>query len=244
MLNPHNERTELRANSVPNHCLIGALDNSDVDILVDRIKKWRLIRWWKIGHQAIACRQSTRLINCLHDTDCNIFMDIKLWDTPRTVMATIKAYGENNRIQALSLGDDCITQDAADLANSYGIKLWAIVNKSSAHGAGRAMRADVPCAGIITASPNFYRYGDKYSDREVIVPAVRLPWQSNDDHPKVWTPWAAIEAGADYIVVGRTLADPWWQENIRFGEHRQPDSASTRVETALIGPRDSNVEAD
>jgi hypothetical protein len=62
-------------------------------------------------------------------------------------MATIKAYGENNRIQALSLGDDCITQDAADLANSYGIKLWAIVNKSSAHGAGRAMRADVPCAG-------------------------------------------------------------------------------------------------
>jgi orotidine-5'-phosphate decarboxylase len=171
-------------------------------------------------------------------------MDIKLWDTPRTVMATIKAYGENNRIQALSLGDDCITQDAADLANSYGIKLWAIVNKSSAHGAGRAMRADVPCAGIITASPNFYRYGDKYSDKEVIVPAVRLPWQSNDDHPKVWTPWAAIEAGADYIVVGRTLADPWWLENIRFGEHRQPDSASTRVETALIGPRDSNVEAD
>ena len=93
-------------------------------------------------------------------------------------------------------------------------------------------------------SPNFYRYGDKYSDKEVIVPAVRLPWQSNDDHPKVWTPWAAIEAGADYIVVGRTLADPWWQENIRFGEHQQPDSASTRVETALIGPRDSHVEAD
>ena len=59
-----------------------------------------MVENWPSGYSS---RQSTRLINCLHDTDCNIFMDIKLWDTPRTVMATIKAYGENNRIQALSL---------------------------------------------------------------------------------------------------------------------------------------------
>jgi orotidine-5'-phosphate decarboxylase len=215
MLIPHKEQMEVEeAKSVPNSCLIGALDNPDVGVLVNRIKKWRQIKWWKIGHQAIACRQSTRLTNCLQDLDCNIFMDLKLWDIPRTVMATIKAYGENNRIHSLSLGDDCITKDAADLANSYGIKLWAVVNRASAHGTGRSVRADVACAGIITASPNFYRYGDKYSDKKVIVPAVRLPWQSNDDHPKVWTPWGAVAAGADYIVVGRTLADPWWEGNI------------------------------
>jgi len=99
MLNPPDEQTELKANSVPNYCLIGALDNPDVDLLIDRIKKWRQIRWWKIGHQAIASRQSTRLTHCLHDTDCNIFMDIKLWDTPRTVMATIKASVEITRFR-------------------------------------------------------------------------------------------------------------------------------------------------
>jgi len=222
MLNPDKEQTEVEeAKSVPNSCLIGALDNPDVDVLINRIKKWRQIKWWKIGHQAIACRQSTRLTNCLQDLDCNIFMDLKLWDIPRTVMATIKAYGENNRIQALSLGDDCITKDAADLANSYGIKLWAVVNRASVHGTGRSVRADVPCAGVITASPNFYRYGDRYADKEIIVPAVRLPWQSNDDHPKVWTPWGAISAGANYIVVGRTLADPWWHENIDLSFRRK-----------------------
>jgi len=44
-------------------------------------------------------------------------------------------------------------------------------------------------------------------DFKIVTPGIRLPGQSADDQQRTATPREAIEAGADYIVVGRAVTN-------------------------------------
>jgi len=43
------------------------------------------------------------------------------------------------------------------------------------------------------------------SDCILVVPGIRPAWSSNDDQKRIMTPYNAIEAGADYLVIGRPI---------------------------------------
>ena len=48
-------------------------------------------------------------------------------------------------------------------------------------------------------------------DFVIVTPGVRPVWAASDDQKRIMTPCDAIEAGADYIVIGRPVtgaADP------------------------------------
>jgi orotidine-5'-phosphate decarboxylase len=45
------------------------------------------------------------------------------------------------------------------------------------------------------------------SDFKIVTPGIRLPGQSADDQQRMATPRDAIDAGADYIVIGRAVTN-------------------------------------
>lgn len=73
------------------------------------------------------------------------------------------------------------------------IRLAGIAAKSKAHG--------VVCSGQ-EVGPLSARYSDKL---RFLVPGIRLSGTSRDDQARVVTPQFAVEAGASYIILGRTV---------------------------------------
>jgi orotidine-5'-phosphate decarboxylase len=46
------------------------------------------------------------------------------------------------------------------------------------------------------------QFGD---DIELVVPGIRPPWSETADQKRVMTPRQALDAGADYLVIGRPI---------------------------------------
>jgi orotidine-5'-phosphate decarboxylase len=75
-----------------------------------------------------------------------------------------------------------------------------------------ALARDARCTGVV-CSPHEARDLKAYfgSDFQTLCPGIRPAGHSHGDQKRVATPQVAIEAGADYLVVGRPIvqaADP------------------------------------
>ena len=62
----------------------------------------------------------------------------------------------------------------------------------------------------IVASPHEikilrFEFGDKI---KIVVPGIRPTWSDPGDQKRFMTPREALEAGADYLVIGRPITTP------------------------------------
>lgn len=170
--------------------LIVALDGplKEAKYLYDKWKE-RGITIWKVGHQWLS--QTKDL------PEGNIFLDVKLWDTPDTVRQAIKNYGAQN-LYSISLR----SYIPIDTLEPGSMKLWLITALSSE-------APDLPINvgdGLISTVI--------FPIIPTIVPGIRLPWQTPDNHLRPITPGNAHKLGASYIILGRTLIDPWWDRGV------------------------------
>ena len=73
---------------------------------------------------------------------------------------------------------------------------------------------DAGCSGVVCAGPEARAVKERFGqDFLVVCPGIRPDWGQvpSDDQRRTMTPYEAIKAGADYIVVGRPIrlaADP------------------------------------
>ena len=51
---------------------------------------------------------------------------------------------------------------------------------------------------------------DRPHDMTIICPGVRPGWAQKNDQARVMTPKEALDAGADYLVIGRPITQPDW----------------------------------
>jgi orotidine-5'-phosphate decarboxylase len=151
-----------------------------------------------------------------------VFVDAKLHDIPSTVeraaeniaalgpaMFTVHALGGEAMIAAAARGAERGARAAADRAPMV-IAVTVLSSLSGESRAAPASRAyEARAAGAVGAVVS----GDDVSVvREVmgeefclVVPGIRPPGSNGHDQVRVLTPIEAIEAGADYIVVGRAI---------------------------------------
>jgi orotidine-5'-phosphate decarboxylase len=212
--------------------LIVALDVDDLATateLVDRLAPLGV--WFKVGYQPLF-RYGEALRARLAERGANVFLDPKLHDIPRTVEAavralvapgvrilTVHALGGNDMLQAAvaaaseraaELGIDApkifavtlLTSIAAEDLNELGLQGGPGENTMRL----AALARDARCAGVV-CSPHEVRDLKSYfgHDFEALCPGIRPAGANRDDQRRVATPEAALEAGADYLVVGRPI---------------------------------------
>lgn len=71
-----------------------------------------------------------------------------------------------------------------------------------------ALAYEAGCAGVVCAGSEARAVKERFGrDFLVVCPGIRPPWAQvpGDDQRRVVTPYEAVKAGADYIVVGRPL---------------------------------------
>jgi orotidine-5'-phosphate decarboxylase len=182
-------------------------------------------RFYKVGSELFTA-SGADIIQWLRDTGCDVFLDLKFHDIPNTVagamrnvakmgvrLATVHASGGSKMMKAAvdAAGADCgvlavtilTSLDDAQLGEAWGrdrvdvqnevLRLAELARGAGVHG--------IVCSGE-EAMAVHSRHG---SHLKLLVPGIRLPGDAAGDQARIVTPEAASEAGASYIVVGRSV---------------------------------------
>ena len=207
--------------------------------------------FYKVGLELFS-REGPRIVEALTRKDKRVFLDLKLHDIPNTVAKSVHA--------ARDLGVDFLTlhttgggpmmaaaaEAAGDEVTLLGVTVLTSMTVSDVEAVwqrelGSLRDEVVRLAGLakeagvrgVVASPMEVRPLKRLlgSDLLVVTPGIRLAGDGHDDQARVATPAAAAEAGADYLVVGRSITAA-----------RDPAEAMARVRVQASTPVDSGEE--
>jgi orotidine-5'-phosphate decarboxylase len=214
--------------------LIVALDVATLDAateLVEQLAPLGVI--FKVGYEALfAFGEAIRAK--LEGLGAQTFIDAKLHDIPHTVEAAVRslvrpgvriltahALGGHEMLsaavagagaRALELGIEpprifavtILTSIAPEELNELGLLGGPGENVIRL----AALARDARCAGVV-CSPHEVRDLKAYfgADFAALCPGIRPSGASHGDQKRVATPASAVEAGADYLVVGRPIVE-------------------------------------
>ncbi len=202
----------------------------DVDDLVVALRLARQLQPYfsvaKVGLELYTAA-GPEAIGALNALGYRVFLDVKMHDIPTTVgraarvlgalgvqMVTMHAHGGVAMLQA---GVEGLREGASRAGVEEPWALAVTVLTSDADAPPHIMpkrvmlAAEAGCTGIVCAAADLkdaYAYAPRLRR---VVPGIRLAGTDHHDQARVATPRAAIDDGADLLVIGRTVtqaADP------------------------------------
>ncbi len=181
--------------------------------------------FYKVGLELFS-REGPEVVEALTQRDKRVFLDLKLHDIPNTVARSVAAAGElgvdfltvhtTGGVPMMAaaaeaaggaltlLGVTVLTSmSVADVEAAWGRELGPLRDEV-VRLAGLAREAGV---GGVVASPMEARSLKRMMDSDLLVvtPGIRLGGDDHHDQARVTTPADAVDAGADYLVVGRSI---------------------------------------
>lgn len=202
--------------------------------LMDRLPQ---VQFWKVGLELFVS-VGPKILEELRGRGKRIFLDLKFHDIPNTMGGACGAaavYGVDLLTVHGTAGKAALlaAQDAARNAvvqKAGGPKLLAVTVLTSLSGRSLALELKIPlevsdyALQLALMAQECGLAGAVCSPQEVrqlrmvcqpgfllVCPGVRPDWAERGDQQRTLTPLAAIQAGADYLVIGRPItgaADP------------------------------------
>ena len=210
--------------------LIVALDLSDVpaaERLVDQLDG--VATFFKVGLTLQLAPGVERLIQSLIDRGKRVFLDYKYYDIPETIRKAVSRASERGVSFLTIHGSSSLIKAAVEGCGSSGMKLFTVTvltswDKSDLLDMGysqhavdelvlfRARKAlEAGCDGVIASGREAQAIRELTDKLLVVTPGIRPDGYGEDDQKRRTTPADAIQAGADYLVIGRPItgaADP------------------------------------
>jgi orotidine-5'-phosphate decarboxylase len=194
------------------------------------------ISFFKIGLQLYTA-EGPEIVRAVSSTDSKVWLDLKLYDIPNTVARAVESAGRLG-VQMLTIhlsgGSEMIRAAKSARADNIlllGVTVLTSSTEETLRETGIAGRVDHQVlrlaklgieAGIdgIVASPREIKplrreFGDKI---KMVVPGIRPIGSEVHDQKRTMTPRDALEAGADYLVIGRPIT-----------AHRNPREAVAKI---------------
>ena len=181
------------------------------------------ISFFKIGLQLYTA-EGPEIVRAVLATGAKVFLDLKLHDIPNTVARAVES-ASNLGVQMLTIhlsgGSEMIHAATAARANNIsllGVTVLTSSTEQTLREIGISNKVDDQVlrlaklgveAGIdgVVASPHEIKIlraevGDKI---KIVIQGIRPSWAEPGDQKRFMTPRAALEAGADYIGIGRPI---------------------------------------
>jgi orotidine-5'-phosphate decarboxylase len=152
-----------------------------------------------------------------------VFLDLKLFDIPNTVANAVTAastLGVQMLTIHLSGGAEMIRAATARKGKILilGVTVLTSANEQTLREAGvsdtienqvlRLARLGIENGidGIVASPHEIKMLRREFGDRiKIVVPGIRPTWSEPGDQKRFMTPREALEAGADYLVIGRPI---------------------------------------
>ncbi|HEV8663887.1 MAG TPA: orotidine-5'-phosphate decarboxylase [Candidatus Methylomirabilis sp.] len=211
--------------------VIVALDMSDAALaarLLDRLDG--LARFYKVGGQLFTAA-GPEIVRAVRARGAEVFLDLKFHDIPTTVAGAIRSaaaldvamltvHAAGGRAMLAAAVEAAASRDGGRrpkvLAVTVLTSLSAVAAREEA-GVARPLPEQVlhlarlaKAAGLdgAVASPQEVRALREALGKGflLVTPGIRPTWAGRDDQVRVLAPREALEAGADYLVVGRPIA--------------------------------------
>jgi orotidine-5'-phosphate decarboxylase len=210
---------------------VGGLD--DALAMARRLAPWFGIA--KVGHELYA-EAGPAAVDALLDQGFRIFADLKIYDIPNTVERAARTHGRRG-VSFLNFpaagGADMLRAGAAGLrdgAHAAGLEtpvaLAVTVLTSEPDASAFPERLEAAsragCDGVVCSMHEVEEA--RRAGLRTMVPGIRLAGADHDDQARVGTPDGAIAAGADWIVLGRTVTAA-----------RDPEAAAADVHAVVEG---------
>ncbi len=196
----------------------------DVDDLVEATRLGRQLSPWfgvaKVGLELFAAA-GPDAIGAMIDLGYDVFLDIKLHDSPTTVRKaasvsgalgvtylTMHAHGGSDMLKA---GVEGFAEGAreAGLPEPTALAITVLTSDAEApdHIVPARLRVAVEagCGGIVCAASDLKDIREMAPRTMRVVPGIRAAGGDRHDQPKAVTPAEALQAGADLLVIGRAV---------------------------------------
>ncbi len=196
----------------------------DLDDMVEATRLAREMRPWfgvaKVGLELYSA-VGPDVIAPLRDLGYEVFVDLKLHDIPTTVhkaskvlgalgasYVTMHAFGGRDMLRA---GDQGLREGAraADLPEPTSLAVTILTSDTGApsHILGKRLTVamEAGCGGVVCAADDLEEARTFAPAMVKAVPGIRLPGDDVHDQKRSATPGEAAAAGADLLVVGRTV---------------------------------------
>src|SRR3954468_9805138 len=218
-----------RSAIAPRDRLIVALDLPGVDAAEAMVARLGdSVGFYKIGYQ-LAYAGGLPLVRQLAQSGKKVFLDLKLHDIGNTVargvesiahlgatFLTVHAYPQTMKAAVDGRGDSNLRILAVTVLTSYDDADLAAAGYDMSVpelAAARAAQArDIGIDGLVCSAEEAANLRSVAGPGMVLVtPGIRPTGSATGDQKRIMTPARAIEAGADYLVVGRPVteaADP------------------------------------
>ncbi len=182
----------------------------------------------KIGSQLFTA-EGPRAVAAMRELGLRVFLDLKFHDIPNTVAGAVQAAGALGvwMLNVHASGGGAMLEAAAKAAGAgtpprplvLGVTVLTSLDEGGLRetlGTARTLREQVrslaqACrtAGLdgVVASPHEIADIRAACGRDflIVTPGVRPAAAAQDDQRRVMTPAQAVQAGADYVVIGRPI---------------------------------------
>jgi orotidine-5'-phosphate decarboxylase len=218
--------------------IIVPLDVPNLESAIALIDRLPQVSFWKVGLELFVST-GPAILTELKARGKQIFLDLKFHDIPNTVAGACRS-AARHQVDLLTLhatAGKAALQAAAVAAQAGAAevggtvpKLLAITLLTSLNARTLAFELKIPLelpeyvlhmallaqesglAGAVCSPQEVAQLRQTCGDRFLLVcPGVRPTWAESNDQQRTITPAAALQAGADYLVIGRpitTAADP------------------------------------
>lgn len=196
----------------------------DLDDVVAATRLARELRPWfgvaKVGLELYSA-VGPDIISPLRELGYEVFVDLKLHDIPTTVnkaarvlgalgasYVTMHAFGGRDMLRA---GDQGLREGAvaADLPEPTSLAVTILTSDTGApsHILGKRLTVamEAGCGGVVCAAADLEEVRTFAPAMVKVVPGIRLPGDDPNDQGRPASPADAAAAGADLLVVGRTV---------------------------------------
>lgn len=150
-----------------------------------------------------------------------VFLDLKMYDIPTTVWRAARVAGRQGvdyinfhtagGVEMVRAGVEGFLEGAADAGHPPPVPLGFCVLTSEPDARALefdtrlAVAVEAGCGGVVCSAQELGRVKDRAAGLVTVVPGTRPAGAPADDHVRVVTPEAAARAGADLVVVGRSV---------------------------------------
>lgn len=209
--------------------LIVALDVKSLAEAKEIIKKLSpTVRIFKVG-MGLFTMCGPDAVTLVHDSGARVFLDLKFHDIPNTVAHAVRSAAKLGvfMVNIHALGGSEMMMRAVEAAREsenkpklLGVTVLTSMDQSSIGEVGidkkiedevvtlARLGKDSGLDGVV-ASPNETNLirNNLGKDFIIVTPGIRSAGAEKGDQKRIMTPKDAIEAGADYIVVGRPIIE-------------------------------------